>query len=424
MEMQPGGQMPELNELPVGMQFPADSFDAVEESSEITEPNAANVANATDGGAIFSDTGKVAPELSIAESAQQKVQKTLQNFDVTTDWRKVVEAYIAGAEGMDLDRIKALYDTCASAITAEDVQERLAAAADADALRETLAAEGYALPADEQGEPTEMFPAGSGQTAIGDARRMWVRQSSQGLPYVSDERLKSLEVLMPFEALNKLRDGIRAFCDQEEETALHNLPAAALASELEDKTAELFGEFKANDKASLDAVEPVTLEITGTSLLEEHVGMTQGELRRWLAFRHPETFLRGLTSISFVEDIEVVPGLSDSPDGRYHEGTASIEIKVSATDNPATIIQKLNHEFIHHAHSNRMTIEMLSEWDDIINEEDVDVTSYVTESREKANGRMEDMADSGRLYFANPSVMREKAPQRFAWFQKYYHRWF
>jgi hypothetical protein len=414
MEMQPGGQMPEANGLPADVQIAADYT----VSPEITIEEGTSARTLENAYTIQANEA-TASEF-ITEPIERRLQAALQNICTTTDWGKVVEAYETDTKGVDLGLIKGILSIGIIAAKPEDENQRAEAMSSVGLLHKVLAKKDLFLPPNEQGKISEVTLPDEHAPEIGETWHTLHKQWSDAQPYLSPIHIDALLSHDPFRTFNKLQEGVSFYlgCTRDKEGDYSVATAMGIA--LERRSAELFDTFKSQEQALLDDVAPTPPQIEGLPLVKERAGISEEEIMHCVE-RHPETFRRGIKGISFVEEL---PGHGPEVDGFYVSLEQNICIKVSPKEDSAWTISKLHHELTHHAHNSRMPIEMLSEWHDITQKEDVNVTPYVAESREKeGGGHREDIADSGRLYFDYPGALLAIAPQRFAWFQKHYHRW-
>jgi hypothetical protein len=84
------------------------------------------------------------------------------------------------------------------------------------------------------------------------------------------------------------------------------------------------------------------------------------------------------------------------------------------------ITETLLHEVTHYAHGNRMTLEMIREWERVISSDPVHVSEYVKHVHrdgEKVEGEnfaaQEDLADSIKMYFSLPYTLMQKSEARY-----------
>lgn len=407
METQSGGQTPEANGFPIAAQVPIGSS----EFPEITEEASVSDLVRNEPPSFYTGAGEITPideSVATAELATQKLQEALQDLGRTVNWNKVVDAYLADTEGMDADQLASLIAACgpaAQAVRSGEIEQH--AITDIETIRETLTAQGYALPLEDQQEVSI-----STKSDLDYPSSDWARKWSQASRYMDGGHAHALYDLESSQVIRKIHPAYRR---------LFNIPPhIALIRALNERAAESAAEFKLQEQALLDEADPTPPEIHGLSLLERCIGVGKEEnIRNFLKGRHPEAFRRGLKDISFVESIS-----GDDPTTTGVQRDGSIKIKVVPGAKVTDLHETLDHELIHYAHGNRMSIEMLSEWDDIVQAEEVAVTAYVEKSYEESDQchpGSEDMAESGALYLNKPIRLLATAPQRFAWFQKHYH---
>lgn len=375
--------------------------------------------------------------------APEQLDRDLSDLNAITNWRGVVDGYVAG----DLQaEVGGVMIVCGTDYTELDYRTTTEASTSVHKVKDSFARHGYVLQSPDATAvvPEDWQPTPGADEAFHD----WYSKSADIRKYLSPDRERDTEGLLPHDTVANAEYLIKH--TQESPVVATDPTVRALAHAAEQKAEELQREHDEQVDATR-CTETDRIKARGFDLLQE-VGIADPET--WVAtrfIRHPGEFTQGIAAIEFVDGIAEPQVLADGRvavmSGDYATGERVIKInvplekfaKINASEGhvgEATLKEQrqelydkinsaLDHELTHHVHNERMPIAVLCEWESVYSANDVATTAYGRMNREQQEHKdliaREDLCDAVAQYLNKPLSFYDASPEQFAFVDKYYH---